>query len=76
MLIVTIFYLSKWNKLKKIIKSKENIFYLGITGVLIFVNWSVWIFAVSTNRVLYLFSICASLYQQKHNSDRVLHQEK
>ena len=52
MLIVTIFYLSKWNKLKKIIKSKENIFYLGITGVLIFVNWSVWIYAVSTNQIV------------------------
>ena len=52
MLIVTIFYLSKWNKLKKIIKSKENIFYLGITGVLIFVNWSGWIYAVSTNQIV------------------------
>ena len=51
-LIVTVVYLSKWNKIKKIIKSKENIFYLGITGVLIFINWSVWIYAVSTNQIV------------------------
>ena len=43
MLIITTFYLSKWNKIKKILKNKKNFFYLTITGFLIFINWSVWI---------------------------------
>ena len=36
MLILTTFYLSKWNKIKEILKNKKNIFYLIITGFLIF----------------------------------------
>ena len=52
MLIITTFYLSKWNKIKKILKNKKNFFYLTITGFLIFINWSVWIYAVSTNQIV------------------------
>ena len=52
MLIITTIYLSKWNKLKKILKNKKNFFYLTITGFLIFINWSVWIYAVSTNQIV------------------------
>tara|TARA_Y100001935_G_C17220940_1_gene465253 strand:+ start:106 stop:996 length:891 start_codon:yes stop_codon:yes gene_type:complete len=52
MLIITTVYLSKWNKIKKILKIKRNIFYLAITGILIFINWSVWIYAVSTNQIV------------------------
>ena len=52
MLIITTIYLSKWNKFKKIIKIKKNQLYLTITGILIFINWSVWIYAVSTNQIV------------------------
>ncbi len=52
MLVITSFYLSKWNKIKKIINNKKNLFYLIITGILIFINWSVWIYAVSTNQIV------------------------
>ncbi len=52
MLILTTFYLSKWNKIKEILNNKKNIFYLIITGFLIFINWSVWIYAVSTNQIV------------------------
>ena len=52
MLIITTIYLSKWNKIKKILKNRKNFFYLTITGFLIFINWSVWIYAVSTNQIV------------------------
>tara|TARA_Y100001970_G_scaffold290753_1_gene425593 strand:+ start:117 stop:989 length:873 start_codon:yes stop_codon:yes gene_type:complete len=52
MLIITTFYLSKWNNVKKILSIKKNIYYLILTGFLIFINWSVWIYAVSTNQII------------------------
>ena len=52
MLVITTFYLSKWKKIEKILKNKKNLIYLIITGFLIFVNWSVWIYAVSSNQIV------------------------
>ena len=51
-LIITTFLFSKWSIFFKIIKSKSNLFYLFISGFLIFINWAVWIYAVSTNRII------------------------
>ena len=51
LLITTIFF-SKWNIFLKIIKSKLNLFYLFISGFLIFINWGVWIYAIATNRII------------------------
>ena len=39
-------------QINKIFKNKKNLFYLFITGFLIFINWSVWIYAVSTNQIV------------------------
>ena len=52
MLIITTLFMSKWTKLKKIFKNKKKLTYLTITGFLIFINWSVWIYAVSTNQIV------------------------
>ena len=52
MLIMTTLFMSKWAKLKKIFKNKKKLTYLTITGFLIFINWSVWIYAVSTNQIV------------------------
>ena len=35
-----------------IIKSKQNLIYLFISGFLIFMNWGVWIYAIATNRII------------------------
>jgi Predicted permeases len=48
MLIVITFALSKWKKISQITKNKKNIVYLILTSFLIFTNWSIWIYAVST----------------------------
>ncbi len=51
-LILTTFFFSKWNIFFKIIKNKSNLFYLLISGFLIFINWGVWIYAIATNRII------------------------
>jgi len=51
-LILTTFFFSKWNIFFKIVKYKSNLFYLFISGFLIFINWSVWIYAIATNRII------------------------
>jgi len=51
-LVFTTFFFSKWNIFFKIIKSKSNLFYLFISGFLIFINWGVWIYAIATNRII------------------------
>ena len=52
MLIITSVLLSKINKIKIVFKNKQKIFILFFSGILIFTNWAVWIYAVSTDRVI------------------------
>ena len=51
-LILTTFFFSKWNIFFQIVKNKSNLFYLLISGFLIFINWGVWIYAIATNRII------------------------
>ena len=51
-LLITTFIFSKWKIFFELIKDKKKIFILLISGILIFTNWAVWIFAISTNRVI------------------------
>ena len=52
MLIITTSFLSKWKLFFKIVSNKNILFGLFISGFLIFINWSVWIYAVATNRII------------------------
>jgi len=52
MLILTTSYLSKWSLFFKIISIKKSLFILFLSGVLIFINWSVWIYAVASNKII------------------------
>ena len=52
MLIFTTTIFSKWNLFKKIINNKNDLFWLFISGLLIFINWAVWIYAVATERII------------------------
>ncbi len=51
-LLITTFIFSKWKIFFELIKDKKKLFILLISGILIFTNWAVWIFAISTNRVI------------------------
>ncbi len=52
MLLLTSILLSKLGKIKTVIKNKKNLKILFCSGILIFINWAVWIYAVSTDRVI------------------------
>ena len=51
-LIITTFLFSKWKNFFSIIKKKKEMIFLLITGILIFTNWSTWIYAVITNKII------------------------
>ena len=51
-LILTTFFFLKWDIFFTIIKNKKNLFYLFLSGFLIFINWAVWIYAIATNRII------------------------
>ncbi len=51
-LIITTFYFSKWNIFLSIITNKNKLFSLCLSGILIFINWAVWIYAVTTDQII------------------------
>ena len=51
-LIITTFLFSKWQIFFDIIKNKKYLIYLFFSGLLIFINWAVWIYAIATNRII------------------------
>ena len=51
-LVITTFFFSKWNIFFKVIKKKRNLVYLFFSGLLIFINWAIWIYAIATNRII------------------------
>jgi len=51
-LILTTFYFSKWSIFFKIVSKPKNLITLFFSGLLIFINWSVWIYAISTERII------------------------
>ena len=52
MLILTTTIISKWKVFVKTAFNKKNLIYLFISGSLIFINWAIWIYAVSTERII------------------------
>ena len=51
-LIITTSLFNKWNVFFKLIKKRRELIYLLITGILIFCNWSTWIYAVVTDKLI------------------------
>jgi len=51
-LIITTFFFSRWNIFFSIISNKKNLIGLFFSGLLIFINWSIWIYAVATDRII------------------------
>ena len=82
-LIISTFYFSKWNIFFEIIKSKKKIICLFFSGTLIFINWSTWIYAVATEKIIdasfgyFIMPILSVLlgylfYNEKINKRRVI----
>ncbi len=52
MLIITTSFLTKWKLFFNLIKNIKNLIYLFFSGLLIFINWAVWIYAVATDKII------------------------
>ena len=51
-LLISTSYFSKWNIFFKIITNKKKLIWLFFSSLLIFINWAVWIYAVSNNQII------------------------
>ena len=82
-LLITTTIFKKWNLFKKVLSNKKNFLILFITSILIFGNWSVWIYAVSTNRIIdasfgyFIFPILSVFFgfiffKEKLNKKRII----
>ena len=52
MLIFTTTFISKWNIFLEIASNKTNLVGLFLSGILIFTNWAVWIYAVANEKII------------------------
>ena len=82
MLVMTTLFFKKWKLFIKSISNKKNLFYLFISGSLIFINWAIWIYAVATERIIdasfgyFIMPIISVLlgyifFQEKLNKKRI-----
>ena len=51
-LIITTFYFSKWSIFFEIISNGKKLVWLFFSGLLIFINWATWIYAVGTEKII------------------------
>ena len=51
-LLLTTIIFKKWHLVKENVINKKNFFILFVTSILIFGNWTAWIYAVATNRII------------------------
>ena len=82
-LLFTTIIFKKWNLFLQILQNKKNIIILIITSLLIFSNWSIWIYAVETNRIIeasfgyFIFPILSVFFgyiffKEKLNTKRII----
>ena len=82
-LFVTTFLFGKWSIFKKVLSDKKNALILFITSILIFGNWSIWIYAVATNKIIdasfgyFIFPILSVFFgfiffKEKLNKKRII----
>ena len=82
-LFLTTLLFKKWHLVKENIINKKNFFILFITSILIFGNWTAWIYAVATNRIIdasygyFIFPILTVFFdylflKEKLNKKRIL----
>ena len=82
-LVITTSIYSRWSIFLNSLKNKKNLFILFICGLLIFANWSVWIYAVVVNKLVdasfgyYIFPIISVFlgyvfFKEKLNINRII----
>ena len=82
-LFITTTIFNKWILFKKVFFNKKKVLILFITSILIFGNWSIWIYAVATNKIIdasfgyFIFPIISVFFgylffKEKLNKKRVI----
>jgi len=82
-LFITTFIFDKWTIFKKVLSNKKTALILFITSILIFSNWSIWIYAVATNKIIdasfgyFIFPILSVFFgyiffKEKLNKKRII----
>ncbi len=82
-LILTTFYFTKWKIFLETIRNTKNLITLFFSGLLIFINWAVWIYAVSSDQIInasfgyFIMPILSVFlgyifYKEKLNTKRVI----
>ena len=82
-LLITTTIFNKWYLFKKVFLNKKKILILFVTSILIFGNWSIWIYAVATNRIIdasfgyFIFPIISVFFgylffKEKLNTKRII----
>ena len=82
-LLITTTLFKKWKILKKTLINKKKLFFLFLTSILIFGNWTVWIYAVSINKIIdasigyFIFPILSVFFgyvffNEKLNNKRII----
>tara|TARA_B110000037_G_scaffold202088_1_gene243982 strand:+ start:124 stop:1005 length:882 start_codon:yes stop_codon:yes gene_type:complete len=82
-LIITTFYFSKWNIFFEIVSNKKKLILLFFSGLLIFINWATWIYAVGNKKIIdasfgyFIMPILSVLlgyifYNEKINTRRII----
>ncbi len=82
-LLITTTFFSKWKIFFEILYNKKKMLMLFLSGILIFINWSVWIYAVTSNRIIdasfgyFIFPILSVLFgyiffKEKINLKRII----
>src|SRR6056300_520537 len=76
-LIITTFFFYKCNIFFSIIRNKKNLIGLFFSGLLIFINWAVWIYAVATDRIIdasfgyFIMPILSIFFKERLNNKRI-----
>ena len=52
LLIISTFFLSRWNIFFKLFKNTKTIFALFVSGFLIMINWFTWLYAISVDKLI------------------------
>ena len=82
-LILTTFFLSKWNIFFKLFKNIKTIIILFISGFLIMINWFTWLYAISVDKLIdasfgyYIFPIFSVFFgivflKETYNRNKII----
>ena len=82
-LVITTFYLARWNYFFKLFKNIKKIIFLFISGILVMINWLTWLYAISVEKLVdasfgyYIFPIFSVFFgiiflKESYNKNKIL----